>query len=137
MLDPVLSKRDLTAILGRSRTTLGRWISSGKFPRPLSLVRGGVRITGWLLTSVKEWLNRTDAERRPEAVKALVRYRRGQIRADKEQRERAVAEQKRADEMPPCFDCHPSVFCHCRDAEQSCQAMRMWVETGRNDAADN
>ena len=48
-----LSQAEILARLGISRATLYRWISEGRFPRPLIL---GPRVRRWRAGVIENWL---------------------------------------------------------------------------------
>ncbi len=47
---------------GISRTTLWRWIKTGKFPRPINV---GPRRIGWKESTIKTWLDSLATKQRP------------------------------------------------------------------------
>lgn len=57
----VLRMRDLPAKVGYQPPTIYSLIAQGKFPPPFKLRPGG-RASGWLESTIDEWLERLDAK---------------------------------------------------------------------------
>lgn len=55
----LITKSEIQQALGISRSTLCRWISSGKFPAPKIKKYGLQR---WLFKDVHEWLNEQNSK---------------------------------------------------------------------------
>ena len=52
--DRLLNAKEVSALLGVSRTTLHRLVSANKFPKPL---RVGLRASRWRRSQVLEWMD--------------------------------------------------------------------------------
>ena len=50
----ILRRREVVKLIGLSRATLYRMISSGEFPRPVQI---SPRCTGWRADEVEEWVS--------------------------------------------------------------------------------
>ena len=50
----LLRKPEIQKLLGVSRSTLGRWIKTGKFPHPTFIQN---QRSFWQFKAIKEWLN--------------------------------------------------------------------------------
>ena len=55
----ILRCPEVLARVGVSRSTIYLWVSKGRFPKPIQL---GERATGWLESTVTEWIERKAAE---------------------------------------------------------------------------
>ncbi|WP_088212306.1 helix-turn-helix transcriptional regulator [Shewanella sp. Shew256] len=55
----LITKREIQRALGISRSTLCRWIYSGKFPAPKIKKHGWQR---WLFKDVHQWLNEQNSK---------------------------------------------------------------------------
>ncbi|QEL17414.1 helix-turn-helix transcriptional regulator [Limnoglobus roseus] len=62
-LTEVLTVNDVTQTLGVGKTTLYRWIESGRFPRPISLAGG--RVVRWTRATLEKWLSEQEATQTP------------------------------------------------------------------------
>ncbi|UTV27882.1 helix-turn-helix transcriptional regulator [Photobacterium atrarenae] len=50
----IISKKELTGLLGRSPSTVSRMIEDGRLPEPLRTPKGN--ISGWLSSTLTQWL---------------------------------------------------------------------------------
>lgn len=55
ILDPILSKREVSSWLGVDKSTVDRWARDGRFPPK---VRLGPSRVGWQQSAVQAWLDR-------------------------------------------------------------------------------
>jgi prophage regulatory protein len=56
MEQQIIREKELIQVVGLSRTSIWRKEKAGTFPRRVKLGKGG-RATGWLRSSVEEWLD--------------------------------------------------------------------------------
>ena len=49
----LLSYQEVQEIIGRSRSTISRWVADGLFPAPKQIAP---QIVGWLKTDIEDWL---------------------------------------------------------------------------------
>ena len=49
----LLSYQEVQAIIGRSRSTISRWVADGLFPAPKQIAP---QIVAWLKTDIEDWL---------------------------------------------------------------------------------
>ena len=49
----LLSYQEVQEIIGRSRSTIRRWVADGLFPAPKQIAP---QIVGWLKTDIEDWL---------------------------------------------------------------------------------
>ena len=49
----LLSYQEVQEIIGRSRSTISRWVADGLFPAPKQIAP---QIVGWLKTDIENWL---------------------------------------------------------------------------------
>ena len=54
-VEPLLTKGDVTRIVGISPRTLENWVAAGKFPRPLRL--NGQRLARFRPEDVQAWID--------------------------------------------------------------------------------
>jgi len=47
-------EKDLLTVLSIGRTTLARWVASGRFPEAVNI---GVKAKGWSVDVVREWIS--------------------------------------------------------------------------------
>ena len=50
----LLSNQEVQEIIGRSRSTISRWVADGLFPAPKQIAP---QIVGWLKTDIQDWLS--------------------------------------------------------------------------------
>ena len=50
----LLSYQEVQEIVGRSRSTISRWVADGLFPAPKQIAP---QIVGWLKTDIQDWLS--------------------------------------------------------------------------------
>ena len=53
-LDPLLSIKDLKALLGVGESTIWQWVRDGKFPKPIKLSK---TLSRWKQSKVEGWIN--------------------------------------------------------------------------------
>ena len=49
----LLSYQEVQEMIGRSRSTISRWVADGLFPAPKEIAP---QIVGWLRTDIEDWL---------------------------------------------------------------------------------
>ena len=49
----LLSYQEVQEIIGRSRSTISRWVADGLFPAPKQIAP---QIVGWLKNDIEDWL---------------------------------------------------------------------------------
>ena len=58
----LLSYREVQEIIGRSRSTISRWVADGLFPAPKEIAP---QIVGWLRTDIEDWLGNLPSKGSP------------------------------------------------------------------------
>ncbi|MDP6414919.1 MAG: AlpA family phage regulatory protein [Gammaproteobacteria bacterium] len=58
----LLSYREVQEIIGRSRSTISRWVADGLFPAPKEIAP---QIVGWLKTDIEDWLGNLPSKGSP------------------------------------------------------------------------
>ncbi len=56
-IDRIIRMKELTSIVGLSRSTIYRLIQEDKFPKQIHL---SVRTAGWRLSVINEWINQKE-----------------------------------------------------------------------------
>lgn len=56
-IDRIIRMKELTSILGLSRSTIYRLIQEGKFPKQIHL---SIRTAGWRLSVINEWISQKE-----------------------------------------------------------------------------
>lgn len=62
--------KEVLHLVGCARSTLYKWISEGKFPKPIKL---GKRMSAWRLSQVEEFIQKLMCSNREDSVYALVK----------------------------------------------------------------
>jgi len=58
----LLSYQEVQEIIGRSRSTISRWVADGLFPAPKEIAP---QIVGWLRTDIEDWLGNLPSKGSP------------------------------------------------------------------------
>ena len=58
----LLSYQEVQEIIGRSRSTISRWVADGLFPAPKEIAP---QIVGWLKTDIEDWLGNLPSKGSP------------------------------------------------------------------------
>ena len=58
----LLSYQEVQEIIGRSRSTISRWVADGLFPEPKEIAP---QIVGWLRTDIEDWLGNLPSKGSP------------------------------------------------------------------------
>ena len=59
---PLLSYQEVQEMIGRSRSTISRWVADGLFPAPKEIAP---QIVGWLKTDIEDWLGNLPSKGSP------------------------------------------------------------------------
>ena len=58
----LLSYQEVQEMIGRSRSTISRWVADGLFPAPKEIAP---QIVGWLKTDIEDWLGNLPSKGSP------------------------------------------------------------------------
>ena len=58
----LLSYQEVQEMIGRSRSTISRWVADGLFPAPKQIAP---QIVGWLRTDIEDWLGNLPSKGSP------------------------------------------------------------------------
>jgi|TARA_B100001971_G_scaffold164889_1_gene155437 prophage regulatory protein len=58
----LLSYQEVQEMIGRSRSTISRWVADGLFPAPKEIAP---QIVGWLRTDIEDWLGNLPSKGSP------------------------------------------------------------------------